>query len=319
MPRRATLLVLLCAAVLALLPWSAADAAPRRQAPALLRIVHTNDHHGHLDPILVDGVLQGGMARRSTIVAELRADSAARQEPMLLLDAGDTFQGTPFVERYQGMADLELYNALGYDAVTVGNHEFDHGDAFLANIADGASFPLLSANLRAVAPSPLAGKVAPWTIVERQGLRIGIFGLTTPDTTWLSTPGPGVSFDDPTAAAERAVAELQIRGVNVIVALVHLGMSEEVKLLDAVRGIDVMLGGHSHTRLPSGDYPRLVTRADGSLAVYATAYQYGQIVGDLEVQFDAQGRVTSGGGREIVVDERVVADPAVQARVDELR
>lgn len=313
------LLTLLSVVLLALLPWSAADAAPRRQAPALLRIVHTNDHHGHLDPVLVDGALQGGMARRSTVVAELRADSAARQEPMLLLDAGDTFQGTAFVERYQGMADLELYNALGYDAVTVGNHEFDHGDAFLANIAAGASFPLLSANIRIAATSPLAGKVVPWTIVERDGLRVGIFGLTTPETAWLSTPGPGVSFDDPKAAAERAVAELQIRGVNVIVALVHLGMSEEVKLLQAVPGIDVMLGGHSHTLLPDGDYPRLLTRADGSLAVYATAYQYGQVVGDLEVQLDAQGHVVGGGGREIVVDASIAPDPAVQARVDELR
>jgi 5'-nucleotidase len=323
MPRRhlARIVALICAALLGALPLVAAAAPGRQSGPATLRIVHTNDHHGHLDPLLVDGVQLGGVSRRVTLVNSLRAESAARQEPMLLLDAGDVFEGTPFFERYQGQADLGFYNMLGYDALAVGNHEFDRGDGPLAAFADGARFPLLSANMRVAAPSPLVGKVRPWTVVERGGLRVGIFGLTTPHTSWLSAVGPGVSFTNPQAAAERAVGELQGQGVTVIVALVHLGMGDEVKLLKQVPGIDVMIGGHSHSRLASNGaaYPRLVAQVDGGQAVYATAWQFGLIVGDLELQLDAEGRVTGASGREVPVDAAIAPDPAAEAQLAALR
>lgn len=301
------------------LSWRAPAAAARAGAPATLRILHSNDHHGHLEPLLVAGQLQGGVTRRTTLVAALRAESAARGQPLLLLDAGDVFQGTRYFERYVGQADLQFYNAMGYDAMAVGNHEFDRGDQPLAAFSAGAAFPLLSANLRAVAPSPLVGKVRPWVIVERAGLRVGIFGLTTPHSAWLSSPGPGVSFGDPTAAAAQAVSELEAQGVRVIIALAHLGYGPELALLKQVPGIDLMVGGHSHTLLEAGAYPLLVTRPDGSQAAYATAWEYGLLLGDLQVQLDEQGRVVGAQGQAIPVDEQITPDPAAEALLAELR
>lgn len=319
LPKPVLLLLTACLFVLSLNPLAPAAHADTAAAMTL-RILHTNDHHGHLEPLQVGGESLGGVARRSRLIALARAESEQSSQPLLLLDAGDVFQGTKFFDHYEGQADLGFYNAMGYDAMSVGNHEFDRGDAPLAAFAGGARFPLLSANLRAALPSPLVGKIRPWVILERAGLRIGIFGLTTPHTAWLSSPGRGVTFNDPTVAAEQSVRELQSRGVSVIIALTHLGMEDELKLLRRVGGIDVMVGGHSHTRLSHDGlpYPRVISRADGSAAVYATAWEFGLVVGDLQAQLDHQGNLIRASGREIRVDATIAPDPDVEARIAEL-
>ena len=147
-----------------------------------LRILHTNDHHAHLEPVKFGDRLLGGIARRRTLIDQIRAESKTNQEPLLLLDAGDIFQGTLYFNQYLGQADLDFYNALAYDAGTIGNHEFDRGQQVLADFLDKAKFPLISANLDIAPTSPLYGKIRPWQILDIKGERIGIFGLTTPDT-----------------------------------------------------------------------------------------------------------------------------------------
>lgn len=295
--------------------WAALPAPSTRAAgaPLTLRILHTNDHHSSLEPRLVDGQERGGIARRKTLVDALRGESAARAEPTLLLDAGDVFQGSPYFERYRGQADLAFYNALAYDAMTIGNHEFDLGDQALADFIAGARFPVLSANVTAVAPSPLAGRILPWTILERDGRRIGVFGLTTIERPWLSASGPGVSFGDPLAAARRSVRELEAQGVSVIIALSHLGTTEDLLLLQQVPGIDIMIGGHSHTSRgeprTTAPYPALITLSDGSRAAYGIAWAYGIMLGDLVVTLDPQGNVLQAGGQLHLLDRSVTPDP----------
>ena len=159
-----------------------------------VRLLHTNDHHAHLEAVEVGDRLLGGISRRKTLVDTLRSKA---EDPTLLLDAGDIFQGTLYFNQYVGKADLPFYNQMNYAAVAVGNHEFDRGQQPLADFIKAADFPMLSANLEIAPNSPLAGAIEPWIILPVNGQKIGIFGLTTEETAILSSPGEGVTFTPP--------------------------------------------------------------------------------------------------------------------------
>jgi 5'-nucleotidase/UDP-sugar diphosphatase len=137
-----------------------------------LRILHTNDHHTHLEPVKFSDRLLGGIASRRTLIDQIRAESKTNQEPLLLLDAGDIFQGTLYFNQYLGQADLDFYNALAYDASTIGNHEFDRGQQVLADFIAKAKFPIISANIDIAPESPLYGKIQPWQVLDIKGEKI---------------------------------------------------------------------------------------------------------------------------------------------------
>jgi len=158
-----------------------------------LRIIHSNDHHAHLEPVTVNDKELGGIVRRKTLIDSLKTKNS---QETLLLDAGDIFQGTLYFNQYLGQADLPFYNQMNYQAVTLGNHEFDRGQTVLANFIKKAKFPMLSANLEIAPNSPLAGLVKPWVILSVKGKKIGVFGLTTEATANMSSPGEGVRFTD---------------------------------------------------------------------------------------------------------------------------
>jgi 5'-nucleotidase len=306
-----------------------------------LRVLHTNDTHAQLEPTNVFGVGDlGGIAQRKTLVDQARTESAADGESVLLLDAGDVFQGTLYFNQYEGLADLWFYNHLQYDAMAVGNHEFDNGPETLAQFINGGSidadgyaidgeqvgpavFPLLSANTDVSNEPLLAGKVKPWVIVERQDEKIGILGLTAQDTAILSSPGDNVTFSDPVAAAEQAVAELEAEGVNKIIALTHIGFSKDKELAAQVNGIDVIVIGHSHTQLygdgtdAEGPYPTKVTNPAGDDVLIVSSWQKGQYLGNIHLMFDADGEVVSFDGQPYVVDENVESDPTFAAKLQE--
>jgi 5'-nucleotidase / UDP-sugar diphosphatase len=160
-----------------------------------LRIFHTNDHHARIEPVIAGtpaAPVHGGVSRRKTLLDALRKD--AKKQNVLVLDAGDVFQGTLFFNQYRGMADLEFYNVLGYDAMAIGNHEFDIGQQALVDFISRAKFPVLSANIKTDSSSPLHGKITPWYVKWVGGQPIGIIGVTTEDTAVLSNPGAGVTF-----------------------------------------------------------------------------------------------------------------------------
>lgn len=283
-----------------------------------LRLLHTNDHHAHLEAVEVGDRLLGGISRRKTLVDTLRSRSP---EPTLLLDAGDIFQGTLYFNQYLGRADLPFYNQMNYAAVAVGNHEFDRGQQPLADFIKEAEFPLVSANLEVDADSPLSGLIEPWIILAVNGQKIGILGLTTEETATLSSPGEGVTFTDPIAAAKEAVQTLGDRGVNKIIALTHLGFNNDLELAKNVGGIDVIIGGHSHTPLgdmPGADepYPVVEFSPKGDPVLVVTDWEWGKYLGDLQVRFDGRGRAIAWFGSPHPVADTIPADETFNTRLD---
>lgn len=265
-----------------------------------LRIIHTNDHHARIEPVTggtPPAPIHGGVSRRKTMIDAIRAEGGNQ----LLIDAGDVFQGTLWFNQYLGQADLEFYNALGYEALTIGNHEFDKGQQPLADFIKRASFPVLSANLVADASSPLSGLYKPWIIKDIGGQKIGIFGLTTEETPILSSPGTGVAFTNYIDAARKSVAELRAQGVNKIIALTHIGVTFDRELARSVDGIAAIIGGHSHTPMgamikpavASQPYPEVIASPSGKPVIVAQDWEWGRWLGDLTLGFDANGDITS--------------------------
>ena len=207
-------------------------------------ILHTNDTHSQLE----------NMARQASLIDEIRL-----QVPdALLLHAGDAVMGTLYYTVHKGLAEAWVLEQMGFTAMALGNHEFNEGPRGLAKFADQVSFPLLCANFDFTGEPLLHGRIVPYIVVEAGGGRVGILGLTTESTSWSSNPGPNIEIHDPFAAARTAVAELTALGVHAIVALSHLGWERDLELARSVTGIDIVVGGHSHT-LPD-TYPAVVER-----------------------------------------------------------
>lgn len=282
-----------------------------------LTILHTNDTHAHLESFTPSGEeLQGGVARRMTVIEQIRAEV----ENVLLVDAGDQFQGTLFFNVWQGEEASHFMTALGYQAMAVGNHEFDSGPGPLGSFARAVDFPVLSANLDVSDEPELEGDIQPWAVLTVGGEQIGVFGLITPDLPTISSPGPNVRVGDPVEAATAAVSELSAQGINKIVCLSHLGYLEDQALARAVDGIDVIVAGHSHTRLGSqegaaGPYPTVITAPNGNRVLIVSAWEWGRVLGRLDVTFDAQDVVQSFSGQPIPITADIPEDEAIAAEV----
>ncbi len=279
-----------------------------------IRILHTNDHHAHLEPIKYGDRFLGGIARRRTLIDQIRVESKNDHEPLLLLDAGDIFQGTLYFNQYQGQADLDFYNTLAYDAGTIGNHEFDRGQQVLANFITKAKFPIISANLDIASSSPLYGKVRPWHILDMKGEKIGILGLTTTDTEILSSVGDGVKFTDPIAAARTSVQNLKQQGINKIIALTHIGFENDVVLAQKVPDIDIIIGAHSHTpvgNIPNANHPYPLVQKNGKKesVLVVTDWEWGKYLGDLSVSFDRAGKLIAWAGKPHAIDASIKPNP----------
>lgn len=305
-----------------------------QENPFRLTIVHVNDTHGHLAATPLSLTL-GGQKTYVTLGSYARLASkveAVRQSrpPVLLLHAGDAFQGTLYFTTYQGLADAELMNRMRFDAMALGNHEFDLGPAVLARFLETVEFPVLAANIDAEKNAALRGKFKPYTVLEIAGHKVGLIGLTTPETPLLSKPGPGVRFLDPVPSAAAAVKALTAKGAREIVVLSHLGYEQDLKLAAAVEGIDVIVGGHSHTLLgevkdlglaSAGPYPTRVSGPTGAPVLVVQAWEWAKAVGVLTVGFDAEGRVVEVGGSPVLLlgdtflrpDEKGVKQPLSEA------
>lgn len=222
-----------------------------------LSILQTNDTHSRIDPFPMDGGRNeglGGVASRKVLIDRIRD----REEYTLLVDSGDMFQGTPYFNLYGGEVEIEAMNRMGYEVATVGNHEFDNGIAGLEKTMPDAKFEWVSSNLDWSGARSLAPFVKPWTIREIGPFRVGLFGLLCQLEGMVSeSHHEGVVYLDPVEAARRSVSELKARGCNVIVCLSHMGylsrggdgQLRDDRLPENVEGVDLVLGGHSHTFL----------------------------------------------------------------------
>ena len=296
-----------------------------------LTIVHTNDTHSHIEQFdgyagpcseeeAAAGECFGGIARRATKLTELRSTAT---NP-ILVDAGDQFQGSLYYTQYRGQEAADAMSLLGYQAMALGNHEFDDGPANLARFIDAVEFPVLSANVDASADPDLADKIAKSTVLEVAGEQVGIIGLTTDTTSTSSSPGATVSFAEYISSLEPAIADLEALGINKIILLSHIGYTDDQALAAAVAGIDVIVGGHSHTLLSnttedaSGPYPTVVNAPDGSPVLIVQAGAYGKYLGALEVTFDGGGIASRWQGDPVLLDASVAEDEDILARVAQM-
>ena len=244
--------------------------------PDSLLILHTNDIHAHLLPFEdAKGAVVGGSAARAALIARLRGAPSRT----LLLDAGDVFQGSPFYNFFRGVPDYQSMTLMGFDAGAFGNHELDDGPAAWLRVRPKAAFPILTANVFVAADSawasslslvagplrkgatwvggarvaegaPLRYLTTPYLIRDVGGIKVAILGLTTKDIISIvgRSNNAGVAASDPVAIAKILVPELR-RKADFVIALTHIGVDEDRRLASRVPGIDVIVGGHSHTYL----------------------------------------------------------------------
>lgn len=287
---------------------SASAETENKEATFELTIMHNNDTHAHLDNI----------AKTVTAVKEVRS----KKPDALLLHAGDVFTGTLYFHTSQGQADLEFMNLMEYDAMTFGNHEFDLGSSpeghqALVDFIKGAKFPFVSANVdfskddkftglfnNVISENPEDGKIYNGIIKEVNGEKIGIFGLTTEETESISSPDL-ITFTNYIDEAKKMVEEFEKMGINKIIAITHIGFNDnanvdnDLLLAAHVDGIDVIVGGHSHTELPE---PVIINNDENGKAkeeptVIVQAGQYNNKLGLLDVEFDENGKVINAEGQ----------------------
>ena len=278
----------------------AAEAAKEQR----LTILHTNDMHSRIEPFPQDGRQWGGlggMARRTTLVEQIRQ----QQEHVLLLDAGDIWQGTPYFNFFEGELEFKLMSKMRYDAATLGNHDFDNGLEGLAKQLPNADFPFISANYD-FSRTFLKNQFAPYKIFKKGKILVGVFGLGIELEGLVADKQRGlVLYQDPVAVAREMVQELRSKGCHLIVCLSHLGFSyESDKISDTilaqqVEGIDLIIGGHTHTFL---EEPVLVLNPAGKEVLINQVGWAGVALGRLDYSFDAAGRTTGVSWRLTPVD-----------------
>ncbi|KQI70835.1 5'-nucleotidase [Loktanella sp. 5RATIMAR09] len=292
-----------------------------------LHIIHTNDLHSRIEPINrfdstcnaednAAGECFGGIARVITKINELREELAG--ENVILLDAGDQYQGSLMYTTYKGDVEAEFMEQIGYDVMAVGNHEFDDGDAGLRKLTDAVSFPVISGNIDVSSSNILAGQVENHVVLEVGGERIGIVSALAVDTAETSSPSDAVIFTPEAESLAADVATLEADGVTKIIALTHVGVTKDMALAESVAGLDAVVGGHSHTLFSNTEegamaYPTMV----GDVPV-VQAYAYSKYIGHLTLVFDDAGNLTSATGDTILLDASVAEDEAAVARVAEL-
>lgn len=293
-----------------------------------LDILHVNDFHSRIESInsfdstcsAADesaGKCFGGAARLYTEVNALRDAARARGEAVLVLSAGDAFQGSLFFTSYSGKAELDFMNRTGFDAMVFGNHEFDLGPGPITDFVKGAKFPVIFGNVDASGDAGLGPLDKDPLILELGGEKVAILGAVTADTPEISSPGPTLRFEDPVASLTRAVAAVQAQGIDHILLLSHVGVNEDIRIAAAVPGIDAIIGGHSHTLFSNTDaeapyrYPLIADGPDGTKVPIVQAGSYSKYLGDLTLTFDDAGKVTSATGDTVLLDASVTPDPGI--------
>ena len=286
-----------------------------------LTILHTNDTHSHLLPfsyptkVIVEGKELslpyhddiGGIARRATVIKQMKCSAT----PILVLDAGDITDGSPFSIEFQGEADFATIAAAGYDAMVTGNHEYNIPYAKLTDYILDAPFPVLGANVyRADGGTRF---LPPYIIRTEDGLRVAILGLVTPNT-YTAVKEGNLQIRDPIEAAKEWVPKLR-ECADAVILLTHIGFDQDERLAAEVPGIDAIIGGHSHTRL---EKPILVKRDQTQSAfsiggtVVAQDFQWGGDIGELDLTFrkgDAGWTLMSFSGRLIPITSEIPEDP----------
>jgi 5'-nucleotidase len=305
-----------------------------------VRVIHTNDHHSYLDSstevLTIGGVAtrveMGGFARLATVIQEERNDNS------IVVNSGE-LNGTLYFSLFKGEPDFKVFNELQLDGYTLGNHEFDEGDARLAELIEMSDFPILSSNMTPEAASPLravADDIKPYVIKEIDGEKVGIIGILKVEKTKNSSlVSDDVTFTEEMTAAHQTVAELEEQGVNKIILVSHVGYYNDILFAKNVPGIDVIVGGDTHSLIGDetelaeiglsrsyandqtgpftgythegiedmdgiGDYPTYVAGPTGEPVYVVTAWSYAKAVGIIDVDFTEEGIVEAIDGNIVI-------------------
>lgn len=302
------------------------------QAEFSLRILHINDFHSRFESITgtdstcnaegeEKGECFGGIARLKTEIDLKRQEARDAGENVVLLSAGDNFQGSLFYTQYKSQIVADFMNDMGFDVVATGNHEFDDGPAEFAKFLAAAKFPIIGGNYDTTADPDLQGRPRGVIVLNIAGEKVGVVGATTEETPEIATVGD-VKFESVTEYVKGAVGALEGAGINKIIVLSHIGYPVDQNLGKAVSGIDLIVGGHTHTFLGDvpgsvGPYPTIVKNPDGKDVPIVTAGQYGKVLGDIKVTWDDDGNVTSTEGAPILLDASVTPDQGFLDRIAE--
>jgi 5'-nucleotidase len=298
-----------------------------------LNILHINDLHSRIEAInksdstcsaedAAKNECFGGIARVKAAIDARRAELTGKN--VLTLDAGDQFQGSLFYTTYKSAPIAEFMNGIGFDAMAIGNHEFDDGPEELAKFIDALKFPMISGNTLAGLNSPVADKFKPYIVKDFGGEKVAVVSVLATDTDETSSPGDSILFADEIGYLKEAVKEIEGQGIDKIVLLSHVGYPKDQEIAAAVDGIDVIVGGHSHTLLSNtdekaaGPYPTMVKNPSGKDVPIVQAYAYSKYLGDLTVVFDDAGVVKSATGEPKLLDASVTPDAGFVAKVAEL-
>ncbi len=272
-----------------------------------ITILHLNDLHGHLEPFKASGDSEetiGGIARIATLVKEIRAE----QPNTILVDAGDTIHGTNIANLFYGESVIEAYNKLGVDAMDIGNHDFNYGFEALKGLAEKADFPFLSANLEYKDGRPI-DFIDRYVIEEVGGIKIGIIGLVTPETVYLTHPKnvENLKFLDPAEIASSIAKEIGDE-VDLLVVLAHLETAEVEKVADETPGLDVIVAGHTELEksYKVGD------------VLIVQALDYGKLLGRLDLTIGDNGEITYKHNL-IPIDESIAFDKDMEELVASYR
>jgi 5'-nucleotidase len=271
--------------------------------PKHITILHTNDVHSHIEPFDVGHAQypgMGGAARRYTLIKQIRQENPHT----LLLDAGDIFQGTPYFNFYGGELEFKLMSKMGYDAATIGNHDFDNGiDGLLAQLPH-AEFPFINANYN-FDNTILEGRIKPYQVFVRDGIKIGVCGVGIKLKGLVAKKHyKETEYHDPIDTAKTVVKQLrEEEKCELVICLSHLGYEyrndkvSDQKLAAATKDIDLIIGGHTHTFLPK---PTVALNAIGEKVLINQVGWAGVNLGRIDFYLDPSGK-KNGGGAAIIV------------------
>jgi 5'-nucleotidase len=314
----ACLRVFILSATLALMSGCALR-SPDTQKEYALTVLHTNDVHSSYGGFTAENRIcyapaceggSGGSVRLQQAVRAVRQNNP----DAVLLDAGDEFQGTLFWTLHKDAPATEIIDRIGYQAIAPGNHEFDDGCATFLRYARAIKTPVVAANLSFDQGMEGAERILPWIVTQVNGRKIGIVGLVTSETPLVTAHSEGAAFADEETALRKAVAELTAQGVDIIISLTHAGFENDKKMAREVAGVDIFVGGHSHSLLSNtidraeGAYPVVEQSPDGKPVLVISAGSAGRYLGRLDIIFDAAGVPVSWSGEPIPIDDKTLAE-----------
>ena len=246
-------------------------------------ILHTNDTHSRIEPVPESDRIagnKGGVVRRMNYIEQVRKEN----KNVLLFDAGDFLQGTPYFNLFKGKVETEAMNMMRYDAVTLGNHEFDYGLEALEKVVRRAKFPIISSNYD-FSGTPLNNLIKPYLIFKKDGVKIGVIAINIqPKGLIASGNYDGMKFLQPERVANELALKLKTTDrCDMVICLSHLGYTADKRLVEQTRNIDIVIGGHSHTNMKTPDMLKNIDNKD--VMVFQTAGR-GIYVGRIDVELE---------------------------------